>query len=239
MWGVCTVLYEPFACNFLSLIGFYIYKPIPDGTVPIYILIWIQYSFLFHLSHIEPELIFIFLSDDVCLSLVTQTNHISASFFVSWLSHCATPTSPLFTTSSADPGSGIQCYFDPRIWDGKNPDPGKTSWIIYPRIEKKFFGLAILNFVADPGSGAWGSGIRWWAIFAWPDPDPQTQPNLDPGHCQIGWNFQKSSQQCCDPEPYPQGPYVFGPPGSGSETISTRYHGSGSFYNQAKIVRKP
>jgi hypothetical protein len=36
-------------------------------------------------------------------------------------------------------------------------------------------------------------------------------------------------------------PYVFGPPGSGSGTgsISERYEsGSGSFYHQAKIVRK-
>ncbi len=32
-------------------------------------------------------------------------------------------------------------------------------------------------------------------------------------------------------------PYVLGPPGSGSGFISTRY-GSGSFYNQAEIVRK-
>ncbi len=31
--------------------------------------------------------------------------------------------------------------------------------------------------------------------------------------------------------------YVIGPPGSGAGSISTRY-GSGSFYNQAKIVRK-
>jgi hypothetical protein len=38
-----------------------------------------------------------------------------------------------------------------------------------------------------------------------------------------------------DPAPDPQNTCVFGPPGSGS--ISTRY-GSGSFYNQAKIVRK-
>ncbi len=43
-------------------------------------------------------------------------------------------------------------------------------------------------------------------------------------------------QQCC---------YVFGPPGSGFGSISTRYgsgygsgSGSGSFYDQAKIVRK-
>ncbi len=38
-----------------------------------------------------------------------------------------------------------------------------------------------------------------------------------------------------DPEPDPEELYVFGHPGSGS--ISSRY-GSGSFYNQAKIVRK-
>ncbi len=38
-------------------------------------------------------------------------------------------------------------------------------------------------------------------------------------------------------DPDPSDPYVFGPPGSGS--ISQRYrYGSGSFYNQAKIVRK-
>jgi hypothetical protein len=36
-------------------------------------------------------------------------------------------------------------------------------------------------------------------------------------------------------DPEPQDPYVFEPPGSGSS--STEY-GSGSFYNQAKIVRK-
>ncbi len=36
-------------------------------------------------------------------------------------------------------------------------------------------------------------------------------------------------------DPDPSDPYVFGPPGSGS--ISQR-HGSGSFYHQAKIVRK-
>jgi hypothetical protein len=39
-----------------------------------------------------------------------------------------------------------------------------------------------------------------------------------------------------DPNPDTLDPYVFGPPGSGS--ISQRY-GSGSFYHQAKIVRKP
>ncbi len=36
----------------------------------------------------------------------------------------------------------------------------------------------------------------------------------------------------------PQDPYVFGPPGSGSGSISTR-HGSGSFYDEAKKVKKP
>jgi len=38
-----------------------------------------------------------------------------------------------------------------------------------------------------------------------------------------------------DPNPDPADPHVFGPPGSGS--ISQMY-GSGSFYNQAKKVRK-
>jgi hypothetical protein len=39
------------------------------------------------------------------------------------------------------------------------------------------------------------------------------------------------------PDPDPPDPHVFGPPGSGS--ISQRYGSrSGSFYHQAKIVRK-
>ncbi len=42
----------------------------------------------------------------------------------------------------------------------------------------------------------------------------------------------KYIQQC-------SGPHVFGPPGSGSGSISQRYgSGSGPFYHQAKIVRK-
>jgi hypothetical protein len=42
-----------------------------------------------------------------------------------------------------------------------------------------------------------------------------------------------------DPDSDPQDLYVFGPPGSESGSISTRYvSGSRSFYNQAKIVRK-
>jgi hypothetical protein len=39
------------------------------------------------------------------------------------------------------------------------------------------------------------------------------------------------------PDPDPPDPHVFGPPGPGSESIRQRY-GSGSFYQQAEIVRK-
>ena len=40
-------------------------------------------------------------------------------------------------------------------------------------------------------------------------------------------------------DPDSSDPYVFGPPGSGSGPINQRYgSGSGSFYHQAKIVRK-
>ncbi len=38
-----------------------------------------------------------------------------------------------------------------------------------------------------------------------------------------------------NPDPDPLDPLVFGPPGSGSRSISQRY---GSFYHHAKIVRK-
>jgi hypothetical protein len=42
-----------------------------------------------------------------------------------------------------------------------------------------------------------------------------------------------------DQDPDPLNPYVFGPPGSGSGSINTRYgSGSGSFCQQAKTVRK-
>jgi hypothetical protein len=40
-----------------------------------------------------------------------------------------------------------------------------------------------------------------------------------------------------NPDPDPSDPYVFGPPGTGSGSISQRY-GSASFSHQAKIVRK-
>jgi hypothetical protein len=42
-----------------------------------------------------------------------------------------------------------------------------------------------------------------------------------------------------DPSPDPKNPYVFGPSGSASGSISQRYGSeSGSFYHQAKLVRK-
>jgi hypothetical protein len=40
-----------------------------------------------------------------------------------------------------------------------------------------------------------------------------------------------------DPNPDPSNPYVFGPPGFATGSISKKY-GSGSFYLQVKIVRK-
>ncbi len=45
----------------------------------------------------------------------------------------------------------------------------------------------------------------------------------------------RRQSSAADPDP---DPYVFAPLGSGSGSITTRY-GSGSFYNQTKIVRKP
>jgi hypothetical protein len=46
-----------------------------------------------------------------------------------------------------------------------------------------------------------------------------------------------SGNSVADPNPDPPDPHVFGPPGSGSGSISQSY-GSGSFYHKAKIVRK-
>ena len=40
-----------------------------------------------------------------------------------------------------------------------------------------------------------------------------------------------------NPDPDPPDPCVFGPPGSGSGSIS-QWYGSGSFYHQVKFVRK-
>ncbi len=48
----------------------------------------------------------------------------------------------------------------------------------------------------------------------------------------------KSIFFCSVADPDPSDPYGFGPPGSISGFISTRY-GSGSVYHQAKISRKP
>ncbi len=52
--------------------------------------------------------------------------------------------------------------------------------------------------------------------------------------------FQPDSVADPDPneDPDPSDPYVFGPPGSESGSISQRHAGSGSFYHQAKVVRK-
>jgi hypothetical protein len=47
----------------------------------------------------------------------------------------------------------------------------------------------------------------------------------------------KIKTSVADPNPDPPDPRVFGPPGSGSGSISKRY-GSGSFYHLAKIARK-
>ncbi len=49
--------------------------------------------------------------------------------------------------------------------------------------------------------------------------------------------FYLSSCSVADPNPDPLDPYEFGSPGSASGSISQRYV-SGSFYHQAKIVRK-
>jgi hypothetical protein len=42
----------------------------------------------------------------------------------------------------------------------------------------------------------------------------------------------------CVADPDPQDPYVFEPPGSGSKQLVGTMNGSGSFYHQAKKVRK-
>jgi hypothetical protein len=58
--------------------------------------------------------------------------------------------------------------------------------------------------------------------------------NQNPGYTSLIRNTGLADQ---DPNPVPSDPYVFGPPGSGFISYSQRY-GSGSFYHQAKIVRK-
>ncbi len=56
----------------------------------------------------------------------------------------------------------------------------------------------------------------------------------------LPWQFSLRLAQCCGSGSIvPSNPYVFGPPGSASGSISQRYRsGSGSFYRKAKIVRK-
>ncbi len=71
---------------------------------------------------------------------------------------------------------------------------------------------------------------------------------LDPNLDLVGSEKNLTNPQCvqtrvADPDPDLSDPYVFGPPGSGFGSINQRYgsgsrSGSGSFYYQAKIVRK-
>jgi hypothetical protein len=54
-----------------------------------------------------------------------------------------------------------------------------------------------------------------------------------------GWLNRIKIGKTSAPDPDPPDPHVFGPPGYGSGSISQRDgFGSGSFYQQAKIVRK-
>jgi hypothetical protein len=52
----------------------------------------------------------------------------------------------MVTFSVADPDPGSVAFLTPGsgIRDGKNPDPGRTTRIIFPRAQKPFFGLKIL-----------------------------------------------------------------------------------------------
>ncbi len=45
-----------------------------------------------------------------------------------------------------------------RIWI-RDPDPGWTTWIIFPIAWKQFFGLTLKFFDADPGWNIFGSGM--------------------------------------------------------------------------------
>jgi hypothetical protein len=77
------------------------------------------------------------------------------------------------------------------------------------------------------------------------DPDPhQINANLKPRwYIAVRQVYKLYSifSSVADPKPDPDlsDPYVSGPPGSRYGSISQRYgSGSGSFYHQAKIVRK-
>jgi hypothetical protein len=51
--------------------------------------------------------------------------------------------------------------------------------------------------------------------------------------------FLISKTSVADTDPNPSDPYVFGPPGSRSGSISQRYRsGSGSFYHEVKKISK-
>jgi hypothetical protein len=63
--------------------------------------------------------------------------------------------------------------------------------------------------------------------------EPTTAADSVPKVLQPGSGFLSIFASVPDPDPDPTEPHVFGPP----ESISQR-HGSGSFYHQAKIVRK-
>ncbi len=78
-------------------------------------------------------------------------------------------------------------------------------------------------------------------LFQQPEPEPRVRDQPVPrtqGQGQ-GYTVRDSSYSVADPNPDPSDLYVFGPLGSGSRSISQRHgSGSGSFYHQAKIVRK-
>jgi hypothetical protein len=69
------------------------------------------------------------------------------------------------------------------------------------------------------------------------DPDEDVAgPSAARLHIRIFPNMIRNTS-VADPDPDPSDPYVYGPPGSGSGSFSQRY-GSGSFHQQAKIVKK-
>jgi hypothetical protein len=51
-------------------------------------------------------------------------------------------------------GTGIRCFFDPKIRDGEKSGSGMNIPDNFPRAEKQFLGLKMLIFFdACPGSG--------------------------------------------------------------------------------------
>ncbi len=79
--------------------------------------------------------------------------------------------------------------------------------------------------------------IRDPALF-WPrDPSWVFSGSRIPDPNPYFWELLTILWSVADPDPDPPNAHVFGPPESGSGSISQRY-GSGSFYHQAKPVRK-